>query len=98
MSFLILLEESEKQLDNVIAEVAIKRKRVIRGGKLIKKKDCPKGYKKVGNRCVKMSSSERLTRKRAGRKAGRKGKAARRRQFKRSIKKRRTRKLKRVSF
>mgnify|MGYP007121427584 CR=1 FL=1 len=82
-------------LDEILEEAAIKRKKVVRGGKVIKKKTCPPGYKVSGNRCQKMSSQERITRKKAGKKSSRKSKSARRRSFQKSVKLRQRRNLNR---
>ena len=76
-----------------ILEVAFKKRKVVRGGKVIKKKKCPSGYKLVGNRCVRQSASERMTRKRAGIKSSRKSKAARVRNRKKSFRLRKRRNL-----
>jgi len=76
-----------------ILEVAFKKRKVVRGGKVIKKKKCPKGYRLDGNRCVRQSSSERITRKRAGKKSSRKSKSARIRNRKRSFRLRKRRGL-----
>jgi hypothetical protein len=67
-------------------EIAAKRKKVVRRGKVIRKKDCPPGYKLVdGIRCMKMSTKDRVKRTRAGKKAAKKSKAARKRTLKRSM-------------
>lgn len=76
-----------------IMEIAFKRKKVVRGGKVVKKKKCAAGFTLVGNRCVKQSASEKMTRKRAGVKSGRKSKSARVRNRKRSFRLRKRRGL-----
>ena len=99
MSFENILESSLSDLDDVIQEVTAIRKKSVRRGRVVKRRDCPKNYRLVGGkRCVRMKSKERITRKRAGRKAARRGKAARKRQFKRSIRMRQRRKLKTKRF
>ena len=91
--------EFEKLLEQeleIITEVTAKRGRRVRGGKVVKKRKCAKGYKLKGGRtCVRQKAKERITRRRAGRKSARKGKSARRRNFKKSIRLRQRRKLKR---
>lgn len=96
--FTDLVESELNALDEILTEVRAVRKKSVRGGKVIKRKDCPHGYKLVGNRCVRMKTKERLTRKRAGKKSARKSKALRRAKFKRSIKIRQRRKLKTKFF
>ena len=66
-------------------EAAFTKKKVIRHGKVVKKKQCPKGYKFDGKRCVKISAVERLARKKGAIKANRSGKAMRKRSLKRSL-------------
>lgn len=84
-----LLEQEYKELE-LLSEVTAKRKRVIRKGKVTKKRKCPSGYKLVdGKRCKKQSAGEKRKRSRGAKRGSRKGKAARRRSFQRSIKKRR---------
>ena len=50
----------------------IKFRKVIRKGKVKRKAFCPKGYKAVGAKCVKMKPGERLKRARSTKKAQRK--------------------------
>lgn len=97
MSFEDILETEQFDLDTLV-EVMARRAKRVRKGKVVKKRKCPHGYKLDGKRCVRQGSKERMRRKRAGRKASRKGKAARRRNFKRSIRLRQRRKLKRTKF
>ncbi len=94
MKFEDLIFEVFEELD-VLEEVTAKRTRRVRHGKVVRKRKCPHGYKVVGTRCVRQSAKERIRRKRAGLKAARKGKAARRRNFKKSIRLRQRRNLKR---
>lgn len=94
MSFLDILESEQGELA-VIVEVTARRIRRVRKGKVVRKRKCPHGYTLSGTRCKKQGSKERIRRKRAGRKAARKGKAARRRNFKRSTRLRQRRHLKR---
>lgn len=72
-TFLELLENET----HILNEVSRTVKKVIRKGKVIKKKSCPKGYKLVGNACVKMNKAEAMKRSRGAKRGGRKGKAAR---------------------
>ena len=79
-----LSEDQVELLDNVLEmyneedELSEKAKeRVVRGGKRVKKLKCKEGYKAVGNRCVKMSSSEKRTRSKAAKKGSRKAKSKR---------------------
>lgn len=74
------LEKSDDQLD----EVAPHRKRVVRQGKVIRKRVCAPGYRRVGNRCVRMKSSERHKRRMAAVHNDRKNKAQRARTRRRS--------------
>jgi hypothetical protein len=67
---------SEEDIQEVI-------KRVVRGGKRVKKKICPKGKKASGGKCVVMTSKEKRTRGKAATKAHRTNKAA----FKKGVKK-----------
>jgi hypothetical protein len=99
MDFIKLVETELHELDTFIVEVRAVRKKSIRKGKVVGRKDCPPGYKlQGGTRCVRMQSKERLVRKRAGKRAARKSKSARRVSFKRSIKIRQRRKLKTKKF
>lgn len=80
--------------DEPITEAAPKRKRVVRGGKVIKKKQCPHGFKLVGGtRCVKQSSQERRARRIAAKRGAKKGKAARKRSRMKSLRLRKRRHL-----
>jgi hypothetical protein len=47
---------------------------VVRGGKKIKKRVCRPGFKNVNGKCVKMSSSEKITRSRAQKRGAKKRK------------------------
>lgn len=98
MSFLELVEAEIQEVEELITEVRAIRKKSIRKGKLVKRRDCPKGYRLTGKRCVRMKARERITRKRAGKRAARKSKSARRVSFKRSIRIRKRRKLKTKRF
>lgn len=84
--------------DTELMEVRAVRKKVVRKGKVIRKRDCPPGYRLVGTRCVRQTSAERIKRKRAGKRAARKSKSARRRNIKRAMRIRKRRHLKRVKF
>lgn len=53
-----------EDINNLIEE-ALKFKKVVRGGKILKKLTCPPGYKNIGGRCVRMTSSEVRKRKKA---------------------------------
>ena len=98
MSFFKLVEQELMEVDVLLTEITARKTRRVRKGKVVKKRKCPHGYTVKGTRCVRQKSKERITRKRAGRKAARKGKAARKRTFKRSIRLRQRRKLKRQKF
>lgn len=50
---------------NNLIEEAVKFKKVVRGGKVMKKLSCPPGYKSVNGRCVRMNSMEIRKRKKA---------------------------------
>lgn len=99
MTFIDLVESELEELDELLTEVRAIRKKSIRKGKVVRRKDCPPGYKLVGGtRCVRQQSKERITRKRAGKRAARKSKSKRRTSFRRSIKIRQRRKLKTKRF
>jgi len=69
----------------------VRKERVVRGGKRTRKVKCKSGYKAVGGRCVRMSSSERRTRSKAAKRGARKKKGQKKsieRKRKRSIRKR----------
>lgn len=55
-----------------LEEVAPKKTKVVRDGKRQIKYKCPAGYKLVGNKCVKMSSSEKLKRSKVAKKMAKK--------------------------
>jgi hypothetical protein len=57
-------------IDPMICE--IKFRKVIRKGKVVRKGFCPKGFKAVGGKCVKMKPGEKLKRARSTKKAQRK--------------------------
>ena len=95
MSFIDILESEQSDLD-VVVEVTARRIKRVRGGKVVKKRKCPKGYTLSGTRCKKQGAKERVRRKRAGRKSARKSKSARKRNFRRSTRLRQRRKLKRL--
>lgn len=97
--FLSLIKSELSKVNTLLNEVRAVKKRMIRGGKLIRKRDCPPGYTlKDGRRCVRQKARERIKRRRAGIKAARKGKAARRRNIKKANRIRKRRKLKRIFF
>jgi hypothetical protein len=58
---MILILES---IDNLIEE-ALRFKKVVRGGKILKKLTCPPGYKSTGGKCIRMSFMEVRKRKKA---------------------------------
>ncbi len=99
MRFNELVEAELQEVEELLEEVRAVRKKSIRKGKVVRRKDCPPGYKLVGGtRCVRMKSREKITRRRAGKRSARKSKSARRVSFKRSIKIRKRRKLKTKRF
>lgn len=57
---------------DIILVNELKFKKVIRGGKIKKKIICPKGFKVVGGKCVKMSATERRKRSKATRRSQKK--------------------------
>lgn len=86
-------------ISDIIQEVAPTRKKVVRKGRVVRKKDCPPGYRLVGgSRCQRISGARRAKLRRAGKRAARKGKAKRRISRKRSLRVRKRRKLKRRKF
>ena len=74
--------ESEESLE----ELYVPKSKVIRKGKLKKKRICPAGYKLENDRCVRMSSLEKVKWHRQNVKTSRKNKASRIRHQKRSNK------------
>ena len=82
-----LTEEQSELLDDLLTfisedkpdteedlEEAVK-KRVVRAGKFVRKLQCKPGYKAMGNRCVKMSASEKKMLKKRAKKSARKRKS-----------------------
>ena len=69
--------EGEIQEESVQLNELGKIKRVVRNGKLIKRRFCPKGYKLEKGRCVRMSGTERMKLRRAAIRRARKMKAKR---------------------
>jgi len=67
-----VLEEMYEEEDQLSEKT---KERVVRGGKKTRKLKCKSGYKAVGNKCVKMSSSEKHTRSKAAKKGARKSKS-----------------------
>lgn len=57
-----------------IAEVRAIKKKVIRGGKKIRKKECPPGFRLVDGNCVKQKAGEKRKRKKGAKRAVRKKK------------------------
>ena len=82
-----VLRKLEEALD-AVTEVNAPMARVVRGGKVVRKRVAPEGYKMVDGHPVKMTPQERLARHRAAIKANRHGKAARAKSLKRSLRKR----------
>lgn len=62
----------EKYLGEGIDLDEAKLKKVIRGGKIQKKLDCPSGYKIEGKRCVRMSAQEKREKSKSAIRAARK--------------------------
>lgn len=68
-------ESDEEGEESDVSEAVIKRKNVVRKGKVIRNfKDCPPGFKKVGNRCVKIPLGRLMKMKRKAKIAARKRK------------------------
>lgn len=59
-------------VESAITEV--QRKKVVRGGKIVKKIVCPEGKKNVGGKCVRMRNIEKLKRSKTAKKAAKKKK------------------------
>lgn len=74
-----LILEIEDSLDDYLgveSEVYEQTKKtVVRGGKKVRKLICKAGYKASGNKCVKMSAKELMTRGKAAKKGARKAKS-----------------------
>lgn len=77
----IMEEIEEIELENgdeLLTEVAARRKYVVRKGKKVLKYMCPRGYIKSGKRsCKKSTGAAKMRRSRAARKAARKRKGQR---------------------
>ena len=67
---------TEKEFANLVESVIteVKRKKVVRGGKIMKKVVCPDGKKNVGGKCVRMRNVEKLKRSKTAKKAAKKKK------------------------
>lgn len=65
-----------------------KLKKRVRGGKLQKRKVCKPGFKWTGDKCVPIRNSEKIKMSIAGKKSNRTGKQARKRSYKKSMRKR----------
>lgn len=84
-------DDEDDEDDEEIDEVKAKRKKVVRKGRKVRKKMCPRGYKKVDGKCVRQSASERRTRSKAAKRAAKKRKGHKssiQRKRKRSLRKR----------
>lgn len=69
-------EEEDLEEDLTEEELnEIKKKRVVRGGKIIRRVFCKPGFKAMGSRCVKMAAKERRLRKKVAKRSARKRKA-----------------------
>jgi len=85
-------EEADKVNTHFLHEyITEKTKRVVRGGKIVRKKICKDGYVLKDGRCVKQTAKDKLIRKKASKKMVRKKKgksqAATIRKRKKSMKK-----------
>jgi hypothetical protein len=94
-----LSEEQIQKVDKIIDlmeqdEILNERtKRVVRGGKIIRRKVCPKGRKVVNNMCVKITSIEKRKRSKGAKRGNRKKRsqqAAINRKRKKSLRRRRS--------
>lgn len=89
----LITEEQREELKRLV-EVAAVRKKLVRKGKLIMKKDCPKGSKLVdGRKCVKIPAAQRAKMSRIAKRTAKKGKSKRLRARKRSLRVRKARRL-----
>lgn len=88
-----LVEQELDDLDAALEEATAKKKKVVRGGKVTKKKSCPAGYKLKGSRCERMKSKERRNRSKGAKRGNRKSKSSRLRSRKRSLRVRKRRGL-----
>ena len=68
-----VIDESDAIWEDIVDEM--RRKKVIRKGKLVKKLFCKPGKKALGNKCVTMKASEKVKRKRMAKKGAIKRKA-----------------------
>lgn len=67
--------EDEEDIDENLTEEELNelaKRRVVRGGKIIRRIFCKPGYKPMNNRCVRMAAAERRVRKKAAKKSARK--------------------------
>lgn len=69
---------------DLVTEKKATRKKVVRGGKVKKKRTCPDGYRLEDGKCVKQKADEKRKRRKGAKKANRKGKSQRKRTAKRS--------------
>ncbi len=62
-----ILESVNNLVDELIQEAAARKRKVVRGGKVVTKMSCPKGFKysKQTNNCERMSAAETRTRSKA---------------------------------
>lgn len=67
---------SEQEFSDLVSSVIseVQRKKVVRGGKIVKKVVCPDGKKNVGGKCVRMRNVEKLKRSKTAKKAAKKKK------------------------
>lgn len=88
----------EEELRSIVRELLISEryKKVVRNKKVKRKKDCGKGKKAVGGKCVKMDSKEKRKRSKGAKKGSKKrksSKASSSRKRKKSMSKRKQREL-----
>lgn len=81
----MLLEDIfENDIEDFLQEKTPTRKKVVRKGKVQKKKTCPDGFKLVDGKCVRQKADEKRKRSRAAKKSNKTGKAQRKRSAERS--------------
>lgn len=92
-----LNEEQINKIDKIIdltqldEELSERTKKMVRGGKVIRRKVCPKGKKLLDGKCVRITSSEKIARTKGAKRGARKKKGQQAqitRKRKKSIKKR----------
>lgn len=70
--------EDEEDIDENLTEEELQelaKKRVVRGGKIVRRIFCKPGFKAMGNKCIRMAAKERRVRKKGAKRSARKRKS-----------------------